>query len=124
MTERIPKISDAEMEVMRIVWEAEKPITSNEILQKQSSGKEWKITTILTLASRLMEKGLLTSSRKGKAHCYSPLVTEVEYKKSQTKTFLESMFGGSIKSFIATLCDGEDVSREELEELKKWLSKR
>lgn len=124
MITKIPKISDAEMEIMRIVWAKEAPVTSNEILEKQPKDKDWKITTILTLTSRLMEKGILTSSKKGRAYCYFPLITESEYKKSQTKNFLESMYGGSIKSFIATLYDGENIDKDELEVLKKWFLER
>lgn len=124
MNIKIPKISDAEAEIMRIVWAADAPITSNEILERQPKGKDWKITTVLTLATRLTEKGILTSTRKGRAHFYSPLVTEAEYKKSQAKTFLENMYGGSVKKFIATLYDGEEVDKAELEELKEWFLKR
>lgn len=124
MVRKIAKISDAEMEIMRIVWASKKPITSNEILEKQPEDKEWKISTILTLASRLMEKGVLTSSRKGRVHYYYPLVTESEYKKSQAKSFLESMYDGSVRSFIATLYDGEDIDKDELEALKQWFLKR
>jgi len=124
MITKMAKISDAEMEIMRIVWASGDPITSNEILEKQPEDKDWKISTILTLASRLMEKEVLASSRKGRVHYYYPLVTETEYKKSQAKSFLESMYGGSVKSFITTLYDGEDVDKDELEALKMWFSKR
>ena len=46
---------------------------------------------------------------------------EKEYKKTQSKDFLFKVHDGSIKSFVAELCDDSDISREEIEELKKWL---
>lgn len=119
----LTKISDAEKEVMQIIWAAGSPVTSNDILEKLSEEKELKITTVLTFLSRLTEKGLLSTTKKGKKNYYSPRVSEVDYKKYESKSFLDTIHGGSIKSFIASLCDDE-ISPEEIEELKKWLAQR
>lgn len=121
---KLVKISEAEKEVMQIIWAAGSPITSNEILDMLPPERELKITTVLTFLTRLTEKGLLTSMKRGKKNYYVPLVTENEYKSYESKSFLAAIHGGSIKSFIAALCDDDEISHEEIEELKRWLLQR
>lgn len=117
------QISDAEMEVMEIIWSSNNPITSNEIFEKFPEGK-WKLTTILTLASRLIEKGVLMSEKIGRNHHYRPVISKSEYKRMRTKGFLKEFHQGSIKNFFAALyCEGE-ISDEDLNELKDLLDKR
>lgn len=118
------KISEAEMEVMKIIWSHGKGITSGEILQQLNKEKSWKPTTIFTFLSRLVEKGVLKAEKRGKSNLYTPLMSEKEYLCFEAKSFLNSTHRGSIKSFIAALYEGDGISKEEIEELKSWLSKR
>ena len=118
------KMSDAEKEVMQIIWTSKGQITSNEILEQLPEEREAKITTVLTFLTRLNEKGLISFERKGKKNYYYPLISEKEYKNFESKNFLSTMHDGSIVSFMAALCDGGEISQEEIEELKKWLLQR
>jgi len=117
------KISEAEREIMQIIWASGCSITSNEILDALPQEREWKITTVLTFLTRLAEKGLVTSTKQGKKNLYTSIVTEKEYKRFESRSFLQSIHGGSIKSFMASLADDE-LSPAEIVELKKWLSER
>ena len=99
MKKKIYRISDAEMEIMRIIWKKEEPVTSAEIqADLEASGKEWKINTILTFLSRLTEKGILSSKKKGRSNQYTALVSEEEYKHRETLSFLNTVHGGSVKT--------------------------
>ncbi|WP_411680130.1 BlaI/MecI/CopY family transcriptional regulator [Clostridium thailandense] len=114
------KISEAEMELMRIIWSKNEEVTANDLLELLPEENLWKLTTVLTLASRLVKKGILKLEKKGKTNYYSSLMSEEEYKRAQSNVFLEEMYCGSIKNFIATLYGGKKNSKKELEELKKW----
>lgn len=114
------KISEAEMEIMKIVWSSSEEITTNDILNCLPKDNSWKLTTVLTLASRLVKKGILKTDKRGKANYYTKVMSEEEYKGVQSRIFLEEMHSGSIKSFIATLYNGEKVNKRDLEELKEW----
>ena len=114
------KISDAEMEIMKIVWSAEGEITTSDILKLLPADNSWKLTTVLTLASRLMDKGVLKADKRGKTNYYTPAISEEEYKQVHSKAFLEEMHSGSIKNFIATMYNGKGISKKELKELKEW----
>lgn len=121
---KIQKISESELEVMRVIWASGGPITSAEILQELNKEKDWKPTTIFTFLARLVEKGIIKAEKNGKAKQYFPLMSESEYKRFETRSFLNSVHKGSIKNFIAALYEGDDISKEEIEDLKKWFSQR
>ncbi len=110
-------IGDAELEIMKVVWQAKEPITSLEI-GKAVEDKGWKKTTIATFLTRLVEKGALNSQKQGKLYYYTPGITEKEYRKSQTRNLIKSLYHGSIREFAVALFEEEKLSREEIQELK------
>ncbi len=117
----LQKMSEAEMEIMELVWKMTTPCTSAEIQKELPADKNWKPTTLLTFLSRLVEKGLLTAEKQGKQNLYRPLVTREEYLASETRSFLDEMHGGSLSSFIAALSGGKKLTEDELCELRRWL---
>lgn len=110
-------ISDAELEVMKVIWQAKDPITSLEI-GKAVEEKEWKKTTIATFLTRLVEKGALRAEKKGKLYYYSPEISEKAYRKSQTMNLIQSLYHGSVREFAVALFEEEKLSNEEIQELK------
>lgn len=117
----LQRMSDAEMEIMELIWKMTTPCTSAEIQKELPAGKNWKPTTLLTFLSRLTEKGLLTVEKLGKQNFYSPLVTREEYLAAETRSFLNELHGGSLRSFIAALSSGEKLPESEIDELRRWL---
>lgn len=110
----ISHITEAEMEIMQILWSADGSVTSKEIAAKLP-GK--KLTTIITLAGRLIDKGLVKSEKVGRSHShqYVPVISEEAYKKAQTRDFVETVHKGSAKSLLSALFEdrgltGEDVA--------------
>ncbi|HJH10966.1 MAG TPA: BlaI/MecI/CopY family transcriptional regulator [Metalysinibacillus jejuensis] len=122
MTE-FQKLTDTELEVMQVIWKLNRSVTSSELLEIFSK-KSWKGQTINTFLSKLVDKGLLSVTRgKWRVNHYSPCVTFKEYKKREAKSVLDTMYQGSMTTFLATLYDDE-VTEDELVELKQWLSEK
>lgn len=110
----ISHITEAEMEIMQILWSADGSVTSKEIAAKLPDKK---LTTIITLAGRLIDKGLVKSEKVGRSHShqYVPVISEEAYKKAQTRDFVETVHKGSAKSLLSALFEdrgltGEDVA--------------
>ncbi|OPJ65335.1 BlaI/MecI/CopY family transcriptional regulator [Clostridium chromiireducens] len=118
---KLGKISDAEMEIMKIIWKKNEQITTAEILEELPKENSWKVTTIMTLISRLTEKGILSVTKVGKLNNYFPKITEEEYRAIQTDNFLEDMHKGSVRNFMATLFNNKKISNKDIAELKEWL---
>ena len=110
-------IGDAELEIMKVIWKAKEPITSLDI-GKEVENKGWKKTTIATFLTRLVEKGALSADKQGKLYYYTPLITEKEYRKSQTKNLIKTLYNGSVRDFAVSFFEEQKLSDDDIKELK------
>lgn len=117
----IKRLPDSELEIMMVIWEACKPVSSAYIMEKLRGEKDWAHTTVLNFLSRLVDRGFLEISKHGRFNYYNPLIFEKEYLQKESKTFLEKMHKNSLKSLVASLYDGDAISKEDLEELSKYV---
>jgi BlaI family penicillinase repressor len=120
---KVPKISESEWLVMNVIWD-ENPITSNRVVEVLSGSTPWKPKTIKTLLSRLVKKGAVGHENEGRGYLYYPLIEETVLVKAESRSFLKRVFRGAIKPMIATMVESEDLSEEEIEELKRLLEKK
>ena len=110
-------IGEAELEIMKVIWKAKEPITSLDI-GKEVEDKGWKKTTIVTFLTRLVEKGALSADKQGKLYYYTPLITEKEYRKSQTKNLIKTLYNGSVRDFAVSFFEEQKLSDKDIQELK------
>ena len=120
MEEKLRRLPDSELEVMQVLWELEEPISRPAIEEKMAQKRSLAVTTLLTLLTRLAEKGYVRVEKEGRRSRYVPLVTRREYQAAQSRCFVEKVCGGSISAFASALCDS-GLSREELAELRRLL---
>lgn len=121
------KLSETEMEVMQIIWASGHSMTSGELLDifARNRGKEWKGQTMATFLSRLVEKGVLISTRRqGRTNIYEPCMSLEEYRSQEAKSLLETLYEGSVKNFLATLYDGKELTKDEVTELRRWFAEK
>lgn len=117
---QIPNISDAEWEVMKVLW-ARSPRSANEIIQALENHSEWKPKTVRTLLNRLVQKQAAAFTQDGKVYAYYPLVSEEDCVKTETRSFLKRIHGGAFKPMLANFLREEPLTAEEIGELKKIL---
>ena len=118
----IKRLPESELEIMQIIWKEETPLSRMTIERALQEKHPLAPTTILTLLTRLCEKGFLSLKKEGRSNLYDPLITEREYLACESRSFLDRMFGGSVAGFATALCDS-GIKKEELEELKRMLEK-
>ena len=117
------KISDSELEVMKILWE-KGAITSPEIIEEISKSINWSKTTIKTLITRLVNKGAVEQIKKeGKLYIYKPLITEEEYKKSENETFLSKLYKGSVSNMLLNFASENLISKDDLKRILEIIEK-
>lgn len=114
-------MSDTEKKLMEYIWAQSHPITTAEIVQNMPKEKDWKQNTIITFLARLVGKGILKAVRIGKANHYEPCITEQEYRNFETKQFIKDVHKGSVFGLISSLCDTEDLTIEDIEDILKHL---
>jgi BlaI family penicillinase repressor len=117
----VPRISDTEWEIMRIVW-GKHPITANEVMEQLTAADPgWHPKTARTLLARLVQKQALGYEAKGRTYVYSPLVEETECVAMASESFVDRVFGGSLKPMLAHLVEQQKITKADLEELRQLL---
>ena len=121
----IQQLSDAELEIMKIVWGNQSEVTLFPYIMDglAEKGKPCQKNTLIVLLSRLMNKGFLSAKKIGRRNEYTTLVSETEYQTAQTKKFLNKIYEGSAKGLVSNLIMGDLLADEEYEELKRLLEK-
>lgn len=117
----IQQVSDAELQLMKIIWSKGGTALYAEIMEElAATGRTWQKNTVITLLSRLIEKGLLKSNKIGRRNKYTAIVSEADYQTDQTKCFLDKLYEGSVKGLVATLIQSDMLTPEDYEELKAF----
>lgn len=117
---KMPRISEAEWEVMKILWESS-PLTANDIVEVLTGRASWQRETIRTLINRLVQKKAVRFEKKGRQHHYYPAVVEADCVKAQTRSFLRRFRAGAIEPMLAALVEEERLSAEQIARLKEIL---
>ena len=119
----IPKISDAEWEIMKLIWRVN-PITSEEIIISLSDKMNWSAQTIKTFINRLLKKGVIGYEKSGRSYIYYPLVSERDCIKAESKSFLEKVYDGAVGMLFSNFIEEESLSEKEIEKLQDLLAKK
>ncbi len=119
----IPKISDAEWEVMKLIWK-KSPISSEEIILSLSSKMECSDQTIKTFINRLLKKGAVGFEKLGRSYSYYPLVSEKDCIRAESCSFLERVYDGAVGMLFSSFIEDENLSDKEIERLQQLLEKK
>ena len=117
MTERIRTLPDAELAVMQAVWACEAPAKRAQLAAILDKTHPMAPTTLLTVLSRLADKGFLQIEKTGRSAEYWPLVAREDYLARQGRKFYDTLCGGSLPAFAAALC-ASGLTAQELAELR------
>ncbi|WP_324823916.1 BlaI/MecI/CopY family transcriptional regulator [Sinanaerobacter sp. ZZT-01] len=121
---KLPNISDAEWQVMKILWAEDVPVTSNHVIDRLKEVVAWNPKTIRTLLGRLVKKKAIGYIESGNSYLYYPLLNEEECIKEETRSFLERACGGRFNVLMTNFLKEQELTEEEIEELKHILEKK
>ena len=117
-----PRISDAEWEVMKALWDHE-PMTAVEVLARLTHDL-WKQKTVNTFLVRLEAKGVVESKREGRANVYRSLLSESECRRAEGSQFLSKVFRGEVASMMLHFIENEELSGDDIDELRRILEEK
>jgi predicted transcriptional regulator len=117
----IQAISESELLLMRIIWGKGNVAMFADIMGNLAEqGNAMHHNTALTLLNRLIDKKFLKIGKIGRRNEYMAIVAQGDYYAAQTKTFMDKMYGGSVKDMVSTLLSHDLVSEAEREELRRF----
>ncbi|GFD95500.1 beta-lactamase repressor [Alteromonas sp. KUL156] len=117
-----PDISNAEFEVLDVVWD-DHPVTSNEVISRLNDKKDWHEKTVKTLLGRLVKKEVLGFEKQQRQYLYYPLIAREEYTKKETTSFVSRFFKGKIAPMVAGFANQNTLSKQDINELKSLIEK-
>ena len=120
---RIPKISDAEWQVMDVLW-AQSPQTANEVVDALATQSGWSAATIKTMLNRLVRKRALKFKAEGKRYLYAPAIPRDAAVRAETRSLADRLFGGAVGPMLAHFVEDARLSRDEINELRKLLDRK
>jgi BlaI family penicillinase repressor len=121
--DRPPTISDAEWEIMAILW-AKSPLTSLEVISLLEGRKQWSPRTVKTLLNRLVKKRALDFSTQGNRYLYRPRVTRDACVRMESGSFLSRVFGDAVGPMLVQFVRQAELSQDEIAQLEKILREK
>lgn len=118
-----PRVTDAEWEVMRVVW-ANKHVTSKEVITILESKMSWKQATIKTLLGRLVEKGALATEKEGKKFIYTTNIEEQNTVRDYTNDIFNRVCNKNVGHVIGNLIEDHILSLDDIHHLEELLEKK
>ena len=108
---------------MKVIWR-DNPIVASEIINVLTDKTDWKPKTIKTLINRLLTKGVIGYEKTGRKYVYYPIVEEEDFIKTESRMFLKRIFGGAMKPMLVSMVENEDLTLDDLDELRKYIMEK
>ena len=121
--EKKASVSDAELEILEVLWASGKPLNTTEIRGLLEKNKKWERTTVLTLIQRLVKKGMLEQEKR-EVYYYRPCVERKAYVKEETRNFVNKFFKGNAGNMAAALMSDDSLTEKDIEELRDFFNSR
>lgn len=117
MSNRLEKIADCELKILKPMWQAGREMTMPEIREALGPLSGWEPVQVKTLLYRLVDKGIVHAEKRG-MYCYKPLISEEEYGAYATKALVDKLYGGNVKRLVASLVGGGALTDGDIDELR------
>ena len=114
------RISDAELDLMEVLWAADAPLTSADVAERLEV-RGWSLATIKTMLSRLVVKGAISHREDGRRFLYSPAIKREAYVGHESRRFVERLFGGRISPLVARLAEEDALDEEDIAAIEALL---
>jgi BlaI family penicillinase repressor len=120
---KLPKISESEWLVMRVLW-LKSPLAAQEVFEQLDGKTKWKPKTVKTLIDRLVNKGAVKYEKDGRRYLYYPVVGQDECVTTERHSFVKRVYGGITKPMLAAFLEDAELSAKDIEELKNILEQK
>lgn len=116
------RLSDAEWDVMEVLWSSPRPLTATDIDEALSdSDRDWSLATVKSLLSRLLAKQAVAPAKDGRRFLYSPKVAREACVARESRRLMDRLFGGRLSPLIAQLADEAPLDADDVAAIEKLL---
>jgi BlaI family transcriptional regulator, penicillinase repressor len=122
MDKKVTKPTEKELEILQIIWEKD-AVSVKEVHEALGGDQANGYTTILKLMQIMFEKGLVTRQKSGKLHLYTAVPSQANTRQQLVEKMIDTVFKGSAADLVMSALGNKSASKEELQEIKKYLEK-
>ena len=115
------RLPDAELEVMKALWQDGEPLTRPE-LEARLAQHHWASTTLLALLARLEAKGYVAREKQGRGYLYRAALSRRDYLPVESRSALARLFEGSAKNLVAAMAESDALTDRDIDELEEYLA--
>jgi predicted transcriptional regulator len=116
------RISDAELEVMKVLWASDEPLTATGVANRIPAERSWSLATVKTMLSRLSAKGALEYREEGRRYLYSAAIPRDSYVGRESRRFVDQLFGGRLSPLVARLAQEDALDEEDIAAIEAILN--
>ena len=121
MKEIMEKITDSELEVLKVLWASDSELPLSKIRSSLQATMDWEAATIKTLLARLVSKSAVLQEKR-EVFYYSALVSEEEYNAWATARLINRLYKGKASNLVAALLNADGISQDDIDELRQMFS--
>jgi predicted transcriptional regulator len=115
------RVSDAELEVMEVLWASLQPLTATDVAERIPSERGWSLATVKTMLSRLSAKGAIRFSEEGRRYLYTAAIARDCYVGRESRRFVDQLFGGRLSPLVARLAEADALDKDDIAAIEKIL---
>ncbi len=123
MRPKSPTLTAHELELMKVIWRRDEPVTVRDVYEELRKGRTVAYTTVLTNMKTLEQKGYLRATQHERAHVYQSARPKHDVISHMVRDFVTRVFNGSGQPLVVHLLEDDHVSPEDLREITRLMEK-
>src|SRR3954470_13835885 len=124
MRPKSPTLTAHELEMMKIIWQHDAPVTVREVYETMRERRAIAYTTVMTGMKTLEQKGYLKAAQQDRAYVYRPAKPKQQVIKAMVREFVDRVFNGSARPLVTHLVEDDRLSEDDLQEIARMMGKR
>jgi predicted transcriptional regulator len=124
MRPKSPTLTAYELEMMRIVWQNDAPVTVRDVYEELRQRRPIAYTTVMTSMKTLEQKGYLKATQHDRAFQYRPAKPKQQVIKAMVREFVDRVFNGSARPLVAHLVEDDQLSHEDIRDIARMMGKK
>ena len=124
MRPKSPTLTAHELELMKIVWRHNEPVTVRDVYEELRSRRPVAYTTVMTNMKTLEQKGYLKTTHQDRAHLYRPAKPKHQVVGAMVRDFVDRVFNGSARPLVLHLLEDDHLSESDLEDITRMMGKK
>ncbi|MEO1528042.1 MAG: BlaI/MecI/CopY family transcriptional regulator [Planctomycetota bacterium] len=117
------QLAELQLAIMQVLWERGEA-TVSDVREALAPDRDLAHTTIGTMLTKMEEKGHVRHRSEGRSNVYRPAIRREQVSQTMVSDLAQRLFGGDIKQMVCHLLDDQELTADDLAELRRQIRRR